>query len=417
MKKFNYLIIVLICTVLLFAGCSENSGPQQASQNPQATLTTADSMPTATAAIELQGKPNTDNKDQAFSEHPASTKSPEAESEWYWGAVGNAKIHAKIDISGDKVTGVYYYDKYKTNIKLSGEVDNNIKDIKTLRLTEDTANKGEIQVLLKSEDYLQGCFITDKVVLPFYLIRDGANIASPKLPGKAVKNYDGHWNGKGTSYFSGSGAEIKVLFDDLIYYKIYANSGANSGELESFAMVKGNSAITVFSDITSNEDKKENVFYEFTYKNNSLNLNSNDYSYYCGFGVNFDSEYTKKKVKITMPTAQEVGIVKTKEMDDIFKKLVGNKYETFINYTAYASYSDAELDGKKVSAGASILRGMSGYCFYVISDKYIYAAVIDDSGSILYYTNDGNYAQKLPEPMVQWAKDKSDLKIVYNYKE
>ncbi|KNY29383.1 hypothetical protein [Pseudobacteroides cellulosolvens] len=414
MKKLNCLIITLICSVLMFAGCSENSGSQQASQNPQNTLATVGSIPTAT--IESQGQPTADNKHEASSKRPAVTKSPEAASEWYWGSVGNAKIHAKIDILGDKVTGVYYYDKYKTNIKLSGEVDNNIKDIKTLRLTEDTANKGEIQVLLRSEDYLQGCFITDKAVLPFYLIREGANIASPKLPGKAVKNYDGHWNGKGTSYFSGAGAEIKALFDDLIYYKIYANSGANSGELEGVAMVKGNSAITVFSDMTSQEDKKENVFYEFTYKNNLLHLKSNDYSYYCGFGVNFDSEYTKEKVKIKMPTAQEVGIVKTKEMDDVFKKLVGNKYETFINYTAYADYSDVELDGKKVSAGASILRGMSGYCFYVISDKHIYAAVIDDS-SILYYTNDSNYAQKLPKPMADWAKDKSDLRIGYNFKE
>jgi len=34
------------------------------------------------------------------------------------GFIGNKPIHAKINVSQDKVSGVYYYDEYKTSIKL-----------------------------------------------------------------------------------------------------------------------------------------------------------------------------------------------------------------------------------------------------------------------------------------------------------
>lgn len=44
----------------------------------------------------------------------------------------------------------------------------------------------------------------------------------------------------------------------------------------------------------------------------------------------------------------------------------------------------------------------------------IYIAIIGYN-DIYYYTNDKNYANKIPEPMAEWAK-KID-KIIYNYKE
>ena len=100
----------------------------------------------------------------------------------------------------------------------------------------------------------------------------------------------------------------------------------------------------------------------------------------------------------------------------LFKRLVGNNYESFINCTAGVGYSEVELDGKKVRAGESFLRGLNGYCSYIISSEYIYAA-IDAGDKIEYYTNDKNYANRLPKPMVDWASNKKDLKINYNSEE
>jgi len=47
------------------------------------------------------------------------------------------------------------------------------------------------------------------------------------------------------------------------------------------------------------------------------------------------------------------------------------------------------------------LRGYSGCCWYIISKEHIYAAIIGDDG-IYYYTNDKNYADRIPEPMAEW---------------
>jgi len=134
----------------------------------------------------------------------------------------------------------------------------------------------------------------------------------------------------------------------------------------------------------------------------------------CGMGALFYPDYVFGEIDVVMPDAIDVGIVKTEEQHELFKKLVGDKYNEFISYTSYVDYSEVIMDGEKVKAGNSMLRGAYGYCSYIISSKYIYAAIIGDDG-IYYYTNDKKYANKIPEPMAEWSKKRD--KIIYNYKE
>lgn len=334
---------------------------------------------------------------------------------WFFGFIGNKRIHAKFDISGNKVSGVYYYDEYKTNIKLEGYVNDfaEMKDFRTVYLSEDTDENESIMGMFRTDDYIQGCWKNDDVIYPMYLIREGTNITPPRKPDADIMKFDGHWTGKESGYFVGSEADIKVLFDDLIYYELNAFSGANMGVLDSFGILEDNVIKTVFKDKTYDE-KKENVVFEFKAENDSLHLDSNEYSFYCGMGVMFDSCFVKGEIDIEMPTALEVGIVDTKEQDALFKKLVGDKYDDFIMYTSYVFYSETTWNGEEVKAGESYLRGCSGCCSYIVSKDHIYAAIIGDEG-IYYYTNDKNYANKIPEPMAEWANKKG--KIFYNYKE
>jgi len=67
-------------------------------------------------------------------------------------------------------------------------------------------------------------------------------------------------------------------------------------------------------------------------------------------------------------------------------------------YTSHVFYSELTWNGEKVKAGESYLRGYSGCCWYIISKEHIYAAIIGDDG-IYYYTNDKNYADRIPN---QW---------------
>ncbi|WP_038290907.1 hypothetical protein [Acetivibrio straminisolvens] len=334
---------------------------------------------------------------------------------WFAGFIGNKPVHAKINISEDKVSGVYYYDEYKTSIKLEGYIDDFIemKDYRTVYLSEDTDVNGKILGIFRTDDYIQGCWIKDDVIYPLYLIRESASIAAPKQPGANSKKFEGYWTGKESGYFAGSRAEIKVLFDDLIFYSLSAFNGTHSGILDGFGIIENNVARTAFKDKTY-FSKDENVVFKFTIENDSLHLDSNDYSFYCGAGVEFGSDYVRGEIDIKMPTAMEVGIVETEEQDKLFRELVGDKYSDFIMYTSYVFYWELTWNGEEVKAGQSYLRGYSGRCWYIISKEHIYAAIIEDDG-IYYYTNDKNYANKIPEPMTEWAC-MSD-KIFYNYKE
>jgi hypothetical protein len=345
-----------------------------------------------------------------------ATQSQE-EGDLYVGAIGNAKIHAKFMFSEDKVSGAYYYDKYKADIKLSGYIDNSIKDVLTFEVTEDTPEEGIMYFIVRSPEYIQGIWKNDNKIYPIYLVKEGANIVPPGLglPKENSLRFEGHWTGKISEYFCGSQADIKVLSDDLLYYELLAYNGTATGALTGFAPISGNSAKTVFSEMTS-EKNAENVVFEFNVDNNTLSLKSNSYDFQCGFAVSFDSSYTKGKVDISMPTAMQVGIVSTKDQDDLFKELVGDKYYDFIQYTQYVNFDDYNLDGGNVKVGISYLRGSSGYCIYVMSPKFMYAAIIEDD-KIEYFSNDKRYAERLPQPIADWANENDDMTVEYNYKE
>jgi hypothetical protein len=393
MKKA--MVIILAC--LLMAGCSPKNVPasntQAANGAGQQTSTNAVQEPVVSAEAKEEG--------------------------WYAGAIGNSKVHARFDISGDKVSGVYYYDKYKKNIEFSGYLEKQIKDIQRIDLTEKTDKQGAIYAIFRSPDYIQGVWVSGNARYPMYLIREGASQTPPTQTGEQAAKLAGHWNGKGSGYFGGSEADITVLSDDLIFYELSAFNGANLGTLQSFAIVKDGIGTTIFEDKTYDE-KKENVRFQFSLKDGSLMLDSNAYDYGCGMGVSFDKAYTKEEISVSMPTALDIGIVDTKEQDELFKKIVGDSYGAFISYTAGVSYTEDTMDGKKVKYGESLLRGASGYCFYIISDESIYAAIFVDD-NLAYFTNDKAYSNKLPKPLEDWLKSKGNnpesAKIIYNYKE
>ena len=197
----------------------------------------------------------------------------------------------------------------------------------------------------------------------------------------------------------------------MLYYDLESHNGADSGGLISLALINEGKAITRFSD-----ESVGDVVYELSINNGMLHIDSNKYDYMCGVGASHMTDYIKGKNDIPLPSAQDVGIVDSKEQSELFKTIVGNKYEDFINMTEATDKEDYVLDGKQASVRKSYLLGMPNQCIYMISPEYIYAAIVTED-SIEYYTNDKNYAEKLPQPMVEWAANNKDLKIIYNYKE
>lgn len=331
----------------------------------------------------------------------------------YIGAIGDAPIHLTISTEDDQITGVYYYDKYKTEIPLSGYMYETMKDCPTFILSEATKEKGKLYGIIRKQDYIQGFWKNDDGFYPMYLIREGSDLPIPEKPGDAVMLFDGHWTGVQSSFFAGSKLDIKVLFDDIVYYEFFAHNGAATGGLDGYGVLQGDKWVSIFTDHVNYDESSEHVSFEFQVRDSQLYLNSNQYDYYCGAGVLFDEVYTKEELLIQTPSSNDVGIVFSEKQEELFRNMVGVYYEDFIRYTHGVNYTLVLKDGKYVMAGESYLRGASGCCYYINTTDYLYAALYDFT-AIRYFTNDPEYANTLPRHMKEWA-DRSGMEILYYY--
>lgn len=379
---------------------AQENGAEQENGQPQKSEDTASSITGAgnTATV--------DHWDASVSKEAITGK-------WYAGAIGNAAVHMRFDSAeyAFEIKGTYYYDKYKTEIPLKGYIDDGIRGMLWMTLTEDTDKKGKIYIIFRSNDYVQGFWESGETIYPMYLIREGADIEPPRPAGDEAMAYRGLWYGR-QSYYSGGEAIFTPVFDDLVFYELSAYSGANSGYLEGFGILEKGSLKTVFNETVYDSD--ENVVFSFSLKDDVISLDSNMYDYMCGMGVTFPDTYAKVRPDVDVPTARDAGIVASDEMERAFRELTGDDFVNFIRYTQFVQYEDIIMDGTPAAAGRSYLRGMPGMCFYIIADNKIYAAYTDYE-TISYYTNDSKYADKLPEPMKEWA-EVYDMKISYNYK-
>lgn len=423
MKK---LLVVLFCITIL-GGCSHNNTENPVNKdNAEKNSTTTNDIkssdtvtpssdviiddssvssdsPVATETLSSQTAVNTDNNSSQVSN----------ENSIFTGVIGSAKVHMNLNIIDDNISGYYYYDKYGTNINLTGSIQQDYKDYSTVSMYENTDIAGELIGIKKSKDYIEGYWKHGDTIYPMYLIREGSSINPPEEAEDYVKQFDGHWNGMNTQYFSGTELDIKVLFEDLIYYELYAYNGTHSGVLEGLAVCQARLGTTIFNDhIQWDDDTSDNVKYQFKFNDGRLTLLSNNYEYYCGMGVNFDNSYSKKEIKVSRPSAMDVGIVDNKKDDDLFYSMTRSYYNQFIDNTQSVMYEESILDGKTVDAGESYLRGNSGNCYYINASGYLYAAIIDDD-HIEYFTNDPNYTNHMPQPMEEWSK-KFDTYINYN---
>ena len=129
-----------------------------------------------TSSIEKQELATTTQ--ESLKKQTTAAQQTTEEKDWFVGAIGNSKVHAKIVVSGNKVSGVYYYDQYKTNISVSGDIGNEIKDMKTVSLTEGTKKSGEFYGVFRTPDFIEGYWRGGEDIYPMYLIKEGSGINS-----------------------------------------------------------------------------------------------------------------------------------------------------------------------------------------------------------------------------------------------
>lgn len=219
--------------------------------------------------------------------------------------------------------------------------------------------------------------------------------------------WNGQWRGKSSSYYSGSELNIKALDKNLIEFEITAFNGCHTGGYSGDAKIENGKAIH------ETEDEIEFIFK--LDEKGEMQLESNDYTYYCGQNVSFDSKYVKE-LDIQQPIGVNVGLVDTSDQEKIFKDLTGDMYDVFIDYAQY--YSDEENYYENYRIRTFGLLGYSNAAVVMLdNEKNNIIAAVDSGSGVHYYTNDEEHENGLPKFIEEWLGGREIVNIDSNTKE
>lgn len=210
----------------------------------------------------------------------------------------------------------------------------------------------------------------------------------------------GSWSRTGdlkSRLFETAVLEIEKVEDNKMKFILISSMGANMGEIDGEAVVSGNEAV-----FNGKNDSK--VIFRF--ENSKVIVKTNEeVKYYAGAGVSFDGEYEKDLPDIDFNKVSliELGIVDTKEQEDIFKSLVGDRLDIYINSAQIKSQGD-DLDKLGAEVRSFYVRGLAQFQRFIVmftKDNKFYTAVINGDKPE-YFTNDEKYKNKMPKTIKEW---------------
>ncbi len=317
-----------------------------------------------------------------------------------YGLIGTSKIHMRLVVNNEEVTGEYYYDKYKENISLSGSVSDNQLVLSTEFLDDTYENFYAII----GEDYkVSGVWTKGGKILPLNISPSGA-AENPIQFTEDILALQGDWNGVHTNYFYKSSLRILPISNSKLYFIMDTINGGNLGNLEGFASYKDGKII--YSEYDYNDKEIQFEFAMNKIKNLNLTVTDDNYEYACGGHTWFDNEFTKHEVDEEMPKSVDF---LTNEQNTMLKNLLGEKYERFAMSCQY--WSDCEnIDGFQGAAYTFRTNGLGQGGIIVINntDNTIMIAVADEfySRTFLYFSNDDNF-QNPPKTIEKYLVDNS----------
>jgi hypothetical protein len=337
---------------------------------------------------------------------------------------GRLAIRMRLEIVGSRVTGSYYYEKYKVPIALGGSLDEH----RQLRLEEQSADgkvTGTFSGHFVSDNRVEGTWVTGNgtKAFSFVLDRAGDNDSPPPLkPSASVTpgGWSGTWTLDDKRGFNGGDVTIKEVTSQSFGFDISASSGGHAGEIEGRASINGEKAR--FAEKTgSGGGATQECIVDFVLRSKAIEISTNDGCQgYGGEGVVFDGSYLHEKPKAAELTLRGLHFspakddVWTDENDRIFAQLTGKDYKKFAE-TCQLIFAIDDLDEFGAKVHACGVRGLFTFMESIImttASGKIYAAVIDDP-KVLYFTNDPRYAGTLPKTIDNWRGHFTEKPIVY----
>lgn len=220
-----------------------------------------------------------------------------------------------------------------------------------------------------------------------------------------------NWIGKWERHERNNEATLTInkIENGEIYFSITAFHGANIGDVEGRAKVDKNKSIYFL-----HYNSPCNL--EFTLRSNdTIEVEQITSSCDAGIGVYFSGLYINSKLGLKEKEEDFVslGIFKTKQQQLLFKKLVSDKYDVFLN-SALTTTEVEDLDSlnaKCFSSGVSGLYTIMENIIMYNSKNEIWCAAIDDE-KVYYYTNSHRYKNELPKTIEKWREEFREKEVI-----
>ena len=212
--------------------------------------------------------------------------------------------------------------------------------------------------------------------------------------------------------FDGAELTITRVVKDSLAFTLTAQSGGHSGDMEGNAYIKDGVAHYQPAD-------EKACKATFHFKRDSIIVEANGCDFYSGIGVTFNGKYVNSKVLTKNKKPSEQGTMRTvltAGEDSVFRKLVGKDYQTFVscNQLTYDGDNlDIDLQAKVMSGAVRGLFTSMENIIMIDSAGHVWAAVIEDSEKVNYYTNDKRYTNKLPKTINSWRQNFKDYPVIY----
>jgi len=336
----------------------------------------------------------------------------------------------RLETVAGRVTGSYYYEKYKVPIALRGFLTRaprapggHLDERLQLRLEErgpDCKWMGTFIGYFVSDKHVEGTWIARDGPKKFPFVLDRADDNDSQLalkPSAAVSaaGWTGTWTRGDKSGFEGANVTIEEGSSQSFCFDISAASGAHSGEIEGKASINGEKAHFAEKNVYS-AGVTQKCIVDFVLRSKAIEIGTNsDCQGYGGIGVAFDGSYLREKPQAAKPTLAGLDQAWTAVNDRAFSQLTGKDYETFAATCQMVEKID-DLDDFGAKARVCGVRGlymtMESIVMTTASGK-IYAAVIDVDGDVLYFTNDPPYSATLPKTIDHWRERFRQKPIVY----
>lgn len=324
---------------------------------------------------------------------------------YYSGYIGDSEIQMILTAeSENQIYGEYWYTRYNTPISIRGFLQQDQLFLSSAA-TEETSNE-YFQILIGSDLCLKGIWILDDSNYPCYLEQTDASfqltVEKPSMtPAGKLSEFSDTWYGVHSIYYTNTILDMIPLYDDLIYFNLFARNGTYSGELHGIARYAD--GIASYETIGYDGEK---VYFNFTKKtSDSIALDSSNYQHGCGAGVSFEAEYNRNASLVAPP--EEISFL-TEWENNALKDLTGEYYQEYIEVSQGCDDTMENLDdfnGKVLNIG---MRGNVHAAIVMINtDKNTIMTAIPvydkatSQSRTLYFSNDSDYPAP-PITILNW---------------